>query len=306
LPGLPEQHVALRARRKSLGCLARFASSLPQSFIKGQDLSEPVSPDGHVRLPPVWGSRKRCAITDVGHLPRLGAGTNSHEAAKNKSKRSQSITAFIVPFRAVVQVPELQIGQLLLDVLLTSTTAPLAWTEHGRGPCVHLFEARTLMRFPNFDKAENTGLTGRAAVSAVAVMIGAAFAGSTLITPLYVIYKEQFAFPQVTLALVYGAYVLGNLVALLFFGHLMVGTTMAGMIATESTNMVWFAAAIGPCGLKMFMDALPCRNSNCDDALRFHSGGTRTCSQQIDRNRNPSNDKEFLLGHHSTKGGLHE
>ena len=76
------------------------------------------------------------------------------------------------------------------------------------------------MRFPIFDQAGNTGPTDRAAVAAVAAMIGAAFAGSTLVTPLYVIYKEQFGFSQVTLTLVYGAYVLGNLAALLFFGHL--------------------------------------------------------------------------------------
>jgi len=53
----------------------------------------------------------------------------------------------------------------------------------------------------------NTELTGRAAVATVAAMIGAAFAGSTLVTPLYVIYKQQFGFSQVTLTLVYGAYV---------------------------------------------------------------------------------------------------
>jgi MFS family permease len=76
------------------------------------------------------------------------------------------------------------------------------------------------MRFPNFDQAGHPGLAGHAAVSAVAAMIGAAFAGSTLVTPLYIIYKEQFGFSQVTLTLVYGAYVLGNFLSLLFFGHL--------------------------------------------------------------------------------------
>jgi MFS family permease len=63
-------------------------------------------------------------------------------------------------------------------------------------------------------------LTGPAAVWAVAAMIGVAFAGSTLVTPLYVIYKQEFGFSQITLTLIYAAYVLGNLVALLFFGHL--------------------------------------------------------------------------------------
>lgn len=62
-------------------------------------------------------------------------------------------------------------------------------------------------------------LTGRAAVWAVAAMIGAAFAGSTLVTPLYVIYKQQFGFSQITLTLIYAAYVIGNLAALLLFGR---------------------------------------------------------------------------------------
>src|SRR6185312_10436448 len=84
----------------------------------------------------------------------------------------------------------------------------------------HLFEVRTLMTLLNLVSRRTTELTGRAAVSSVAAMIGAAFAGSTLVTPLYVIYKEQFGFSQITLTLVYGAYLLGNLVALLFFGHL--------------------------------------------------------------------------------------
>jgi MFS family permease len=77
-----------------------------------------------------------------------------------------------------------------------------------------------LMRSSALAIWRNTELTGAAAVSSVAAMIGAAFAGSTLITPLYVIYKEEFGFSRITLTLVYGAYVLGNLVALLFFGHL--------------------------------------------------------------------------------------
>jgi MFS family permease len=50
-------------------------------------------------------------------------------------------------------------------------------------------------------------------------MIGAAFAGSTLVTPLYVIYKQQFGFSQITLTLIYAAYVIGNLAALLLFGR---------------------------------------------------------------------------------------
>ena len=58
------------------------------------------------------------------------------------------------------------------------------------------------------------------AISAVAAMIGVLFAGSTVVTPLYVIYKQQFGFSQISLTLIYAAYVLGNLAALLLFGRL--------------------------------------------------------------------------------------
>jgi MFS family permease len=76
------------------------------------------------------------------------------------------------------------------------------------------------MTFTSFVHAEHRKLTGTAAVWAVAAVIGAAFAGSTLVTPLYAIYKEQFGFSQITLTLVYAAYVIGNLAALLFFGRM--------------------------------------------------------------------------------------
>ncbi|TGS11980.1 MFS transporter [Mesorhizobium sp. M2E.F.Ca.ET.209.01.1.1] len=62
-------------------------------------------------------------------------------------------------------------------------------------------------------------LDGRAAKAAVAAMIAALFAGSTALTPLYVIYKQVFGFSQVTLTLVYAVYVVGNLGALLFLGR---------------------------------------------------------------------------------------
>ena len=61
---------------------------------------------------------------------------------------------------------------------------------------------------------------GSTAVGAVAFMIGVLFAGSTVVTPLYVIYKQQFGFSQISLTLVYAAYVVGNLAALLLFGRL--------------------------------------------------------------------------------------
>ncbi|MGH6777892.1 MAG: hypothetical protein ACRECL_07785 [Bradyrhizobium sp.] len=41
-----------------------------------------------------------------------------------------------------------------------------------------------------------------AAAGTVATMIGVLFAGSTLVTPLYVIYKQAFGFSQITLTLI--------------------------------------------------------------------------------------------------------
>ena len=51
-------------------------------------------------------------------------------------------------------------------------------------------------------------------------MIGAAFLGSTLVTPLYGLYEHTFGFSKLTLTLIYAVYVIGNLVALLLFGRL--------------------------------------------------------------------------------------
>jgi MFS family permease len=62
--------------------------------------------------------------------------------------------------------------------------------------------------------------TGTAAVAIVAAMIGVTFAGSTLVTPLYIVYEQAFGFSKITLTLIYAAYVIGNLAALLLFGRL--------------------------------------------------------------------------------------
>ena len=45
------------------------------------------------------------------------------------------------------------------------------------------------------------------------------FMGATLPTPLYPLYEQAFGFSRLTLTLIYAAYVLGNLVALLALGR---------------------------------------------------------------------------------------
>ena len=99
-------------------------------------------------------------------------------------------------------------------------------------------------------------LGGGAAMTAIAAMIAALFAGSTVLTPLYIIYKQAFGFSQITLTLVYAVYVVGNLAALLLFGRLsdIVGRRPAALAAMAvavvsallflfAENLAWLDAA---------------------------------------------------------------
>lgn len=75
------------------------------------------------------------------------------------------------------------------------------------------------MTFHHAGLAGKAELDRAAAMTAVAAMIAVLFAGSTVLTPLYVIYKQAFGFSQITLTLIYAIYVVGNLTALLLFGR---------------------------------------------------------------------------------------
>ncbi|MBV8149468.1 MAG: MFS transporter [Candidatus Eremiobacteraeota bacterium] len=81
----------------------------------------------------------------------------------------------------------------------------------------------------------------------VALMIAVAFMGSGLITPLYELYQKAFQFSEITLTLIYAAYVVGNLVALLFLGKLSdrIGrrTISAAGVAVGFVSMVIFLFA---------------------------------------------------------------
>jgi len=85
-------------------------------------------------------------------------------------------------------------------------------------------------------------LTGAWAVAAVAGMIGALFAGSTVLTPLYVIYKRELDFSQITLTLIYAAYVLGNVAALLFVGR--ISDAIGRRIIALAATVILFVAAL--------------------------------------------------------------
>jgi hypothetical protein len=68
-------------------------------------------------------------------------------------------------------------------------------------------------------RSHRAELQGNSALAAVAILLAVAFGTSTLITPLYVIYQQSFGFSQITLTLIYAAYAIGNIIALLLFGH---------------------------------------------------------------------------------------
>ena len=93
-------------------------------------------------------------------------------------------------------------------------------------------------------------LRGIPAICAVGAMIGVLFAGSTMLTPLYVIYKQQFGFSQISLTLIYAVYVLGNFAALLLFGRLSdeIGrrkvSVMAMVVAIVSALIFLFARGV--------------------------------------------------------------
>jgi len=93
-------------------------------------------------------------------------------------------------------------------------------------------------------------------------MIGVLFAGSTLLTPLYVIYQERFGFSHITLTLIYAVYVAGNLVALLLFGRMSDklgrrwGALAAVLIAISSMFAFLFARSTSALYVGRFLSGL--------------------------------------------------
>ena len=93
-------------------------------------------------------------------------------------------------------------------------------------------------------KIEPLRTRGTLALSLIAIELGVMFVGAILPTPLYPLYREAFGFSGVTLTLIYAVYVLGNLVALLFFGRL------ADQIGRRNASLP--AIAVGICGALAF------------------------------------------------------
>jgi MFS family permease len=84
---------------------------------------------------------------------------------------------------------------------------------------IRLYWREFEMAYSSAAHAHRTELQGNPALATVALLLGVAFGLSTLITPLYLVYQQQFGFSQITLTLIYAAYAIGNIAALLFFGR---------------------------------------------------------------------------------------
>lgn len=91
-------------------------------------------------------------------------------------------------------------------------------------------------------------LSGRLVGGAVIAVL---FMGSTLLTPLYEIYRETYRFSHVVLVLLYAVYVVGNLVALLLLGRLadQIGrkpVMLAGLALSAASALVFLLATALP------------------------------------------------------------
>lgn len=101
-----------------------------------------------------------------------------------------------------------------------------------------------------------------------AAHLGIIYAGATLLTPLYRLYREEFRFSQLTLTLIYAAYVVGNLVALLPLGRLsdqlgrrsvnavaVLVATLATFLYLAATSTAWLVAGRITSGLAIGLAA---------------------------------------------------
>jgi MFS family permease len=98
------------------------------------------------------------------------------------------------------------------------------------------------LRLGRVSKTKPSPARTRVALALVATALGVMFVGAILPTPLYPLYQQAFGFSGVTLTLIYAVYVLGNLVALSFFGRL--SDQIGRRIVTLPAIGVGFASAL--------------------------------------------------------------
>jgi MFS family permease len=91
-------------------------------------------------------------------------------------------------------------------------------------------------------------LQGRTARGAAEADLACMYMGSTLLTPLYVLYEEEFGFSELMLTIIFSAYAMGNIAALFIFGRIsdQIGRRRTALpalgVAALSTIVFLFAA----------------------------------------------------------------
>src|SRR5215213_1734964 len=109
-------------------------------------------------------------------------------------------------------------------------------------------------------------LRGRSARGVAAADLACMYMGSTLVTPLYVLYEKEFGFSELTLTLIFSAYAVGNIVSLFVLGRLSdqigrrrtalpaIGAAMlATLVYLFAAGTAWLFVARGLSGLAIGM-----------------------------------------------------
>ncbi len=98
-------------------------------------------------------------------------------------------------------------------------------------------------------------LTGEPEMWSAMLAIAALYVGSTILTPLYPLYRDAFGISQLTVTIVYAAYVVGNLTVLFLFGKLsdQLGRRLITLVAFGLTllSALVFLFAGGTAGLSI-------------------------------------------------------
>src|SRR5262249_15953412 len=97
-------------------------------------------------------------------------------------------------------------------------------------------DGRLPMTSSQHSVSPRTRLSGSTGMWIVAVQLAVLYAGSTLPTPLYVIYSHALHFSEITLTVIYAVYFVGTLAVLFLFGRLsdQVGRRIVSIIAIDA------------------------------------------------------------------------
>jgi MFS family permease len=136
-------------------------------------------------------------------------------------------------------------------------------------------------------------MSRRTATGVAAIDIAVMFMGSTLLSPLYVVYQDAFGFSGTTLTLIYATYIVGNLVALFGFGRisdqlgrrrtllpaiaLAALSTLLFLVAT-STPWLFLGRALSGLAIGLAAGAATAWITELSGARRAHASVTATAS----------------------------